>query len=183
MHFLPTTKLNYLRIGMLLAIREYFLDETWLEARSREFKSMTFRQAGYDSEMPVDFIQHCLKYHSFLFPTKLDRPTVVNHIIRRQPPVWISHLNSTECKFIFTLLKTANRLGESLVASWLLTRVNDPAGRLVFYHTRRKKVYVVTGEMLEAEDEEGTGGDSEEEDLDKEVHAARLSMHVTEDIP
>jgi hypothetical protein len=58
---------------ILLAICKYFLDETWLEARSQEFETMLFRQPGHGRGMPVDFVQRQLKYHSFLFPSDMDR--------------------------------------------------------------------------------------------------------------
>jgi hypothetical protein len=56
----------------------------------------------------------------------------------------------------------------------------DAAGRLATYQVRRKKVYAIPGETIDVEEEEGAKDNGGEEDLNKGVHAACLSMRGTE---
>ncbi|KAF5378164.1 hypothetical protein D9615_007525 [Tricholomella constricta] len=82
---------------MLLAIRYQFLDDNWVRACTFEFEEMRFRQTNHEKEMPIDYLQRCIRYHSFLYPEDLDGPIVVARVLRTKPTEWDNILNENLC--------------------------------------------------------------------------------------
>lgn len=71
--------------SLLAGIREQFLDNNWVNIRTKEFKEMRFQQKGHTEESPLDFIQQRNLYHMFLYDEK-DGPAVIAQILCNQPP-------------------------------------------------------------------------------------------------
>lgn len=110
----------------------------------------------------------------------MDGATVVDRVIRRQPPVWIAQLNSTDCRFVHVLLKTAKRLEDSLVVSWRMMQLGDSSFRGPLYKPRKRRAYIAENDQEQLEDVEGEEEEKAEVDQEREVHAARSSTRGTD---
>ncbi|KAG6905907.1 hypothetical protein DXG01_016987 [Tephrocybe rancida] len=85
---LPSRDRQYFSGGwnrMLLGIWTQFLNDNWVKGRLFKFEEMKFRQKNHDDELPLDFLQRRIQYHSFLYPEDLDGAIAVSRILRTKP--------------------------------------------------------------------------------------------------
>ncbi|KAF8181949.1 hypothetical protein K438DRAFT_1541387, partial [Mycena galopus ATCC 62051] len=121
--------------GLLLqAIQAHFLNANWLQERRREWEEMRFRQRGHEGEMPLDFLQRRLVYHSFLYTEEEDGIRVVDRILATSPDVWDGLINSRSCPDVFSLMSTVRRFNASLMSTW---NTANHTGGLNGYYPRR----------------------------------------------
>ncbi|KAF8143741.1 hypothetical protein K438DRAFT_1632921, partial [Mycena galopus ATCC 62051] len=130
----------------------HFLNEIWVHKRTTKWEEMRFRQKGYESEWPLDFIQRRVKHHMFLFTASTDGPEVVARILRNAPDVWLGTINSTTHCDIFTLKAAVVAFGPTLMSNWnqaiRLGTLHDYTNR---QHRRRGNAATI--EEVEDEDE------------------------------
>ncbi|KAG6905595.1 hypothetical protein DXG01_001778 [Tephrocybe rancida] len=112
---------------MLLGIWTQFLNDNWVKGRLFEFEEMKFGQKNHNDELPLNFLQRRIQYHSFLYPKDSDGAIAVSCILHTKPTEWDSILNEVTCPSLFILMSTANGMFESLVSSWMLVeRLHNP---------------------------------------------------------
>jgi hypothetical protein len=131
------------------AIQVHFLNEIWVQKRTAEWEEMCFCQKGHENEWPLDFVQRRILYHMFLFPNELDGPSVIAHLLRNAPDVWLGTVNSTIYHDVFSLKAALVIYCPTLMANW-----NNAIklGNLNQYYPRR------CAHVVEVEEEEDTAG-------------------------
>ncbi|KAG6903938.1 hypothetical protein DXG01_013791, partial [Tephrocybe rancida] len=172
---LPSRDRQYFSGGwnrMLLGIRTQFLNDNWVKGRLFEFEEMKFRQKNHDDELPLDFLQRRIRYHSFLYPEDSDGAIAVSRILRTKPTEWDSILNEVTCPSLFVLMSTANRMSESLVSSWTLAeRLRNP--RPYFRGTGKRAAHAADASPGEFEMVEEESQSSLANEETKEAHAIK----------
>ncbi|KAF9493803.1 hypothetical protein BDN71DRAFT_1432267 [Pleurotus eryngii] len=89
----------------ILCLWEHFMDVHWIDECTIEYKEMCFWQPGHTKELPLQFIQCCLKYSCFLFSeNNKNNVGMVHRILRAQPACWAIHLNTKSCNTVVELL-------------------------------------------------------------------------------
>ncbi|KAF8218146.1 hypothetical protein K438DRAFT_1747368 [Mycena galopus ATCC 62051] len=112
----------------------------------------------HDGEMPLDFLQQRLVYHSFLYMEEEDGICVVNHILATSPDVWDGFINSRNCPNIFSLMSTVHRFSASLMSTW---NTANRTGGLQGYYPRRSDRRANAADHEERGESESETGDRE----------------------
>lgn len=166
---------------MLAALRNQFLDETWVRDCTQEFEEMRFRQLRHQKETPKDFVQRRIRYHNFLFPGDADGRGAVARILRTQPVEWGATLNEEACPTILALLTVASRMGKTLESQFLLNESlkattapasnnhTGPSASTSNYRRRRANIAFAKDESESSE----MGSDSSEASHGKKAHAVQ----------
>ncbi|KJA22879.1 hypothetical protein HYPSUDRAFT_121746, partial [Hypholoma sublateritium FD-334 SS-4] len=166
---------------MLAAIRNQFLDETWVRDRTQEFEEMRFRQSVHSKESPEEFVQRRIRYHSFLFPGDADGRSAVARVLRTQPVEWGATLNEEACQTILELLTVASRMGKNLESQYLLNEslrqpahsYNKPPNSSANSSHRFKKRHANVVSLKEEDSTSSESDSSEDSSKPKEVHSVQ----------
>ncbi|KAF9488514.1 hypothetical protein BDN71DRAFT_1357488, partial [Pleurotus eryngii] len=103
----------------ILCLWEHFMDVHWIDEHTIEYKEMCFWQTGHTKELPLQFIQCCLKYSCFLFSENDENDVgMVHHVLRVQPACWAIHLNTKSCNTVVELLHKLKVMNEGLITDW-----------------------------------------------------------------
>ncbi|THU86679.1 hypothetical protein K435DRAFT_590348, partial [Dendrothele bispora CBS 962.96] len=170
---------------LLTGIRNFFMNSEWKAFRKKEFEDMVFRQRGYGSETPVQYIQRHKRYAIILYNyDENDSSTLINTILYNIHDSWKSALNIRTCPTVDQLIDRAMEQEESLIALWRNSSMveklyyqNDNSSKLKTESSSssrfRRKGFASNGKVTaEVEDsEEDSVTSSASEDLAKEAQA------------
>ncbi|KAJ8495303.1 hypothetical protein ONZ45_g12913 [Pleurotus djamor] len=98
-------------------LRDQFMGQAWINARTMEFEETKFRQPKHADETPLHFLQRRLKLANILYEAESDG-VLVSRVLRTQPEAWTPHLNPTSCPTVRILLAQATELEHSLLAAY-----------------------------------------------------------------
>jgi hypothetical protein len=101
---------NWLRFVYVL--KQYFLTDRWVSDMMDLVRGQRFRQRGYETELPIAFINRRVRYIRVLGLAEPGSPLEVTEVLRKTPPGWKSVLDLSS---LTMLLSSASYHWDQLV--------------------------------------------------------------------
>ncbi|KAL1758366.1 hypothetical protein FB107DRAFT_207173, partial [Schizophyllum commune] len=105
--------------NLMLAIRDHFMTDQWIQDRTAEFNAMEFRK-GRREETPLEYLQRRIRVAYFLFPHLGDTHLFIYEILRAIPSEWRTTLSDQIQANVYELEFAANNFEKPLISLWEL---------------------------------------------------------------